>query len=52
MENLTPPSVISHNSAMNGNPKTPQNHHVLARLQRDLDSPSAATRLRAMRALK
>ncbi|KAG4073467.1 hypothetical protein HA402_000691 [Bradysia odoriphaga] len=51
MEHLTPPSIVSHVSAMN--PKTPQNHnHVLARLQRDLDSPSAATRLRAMRALK
>lgn len=49
MEHLTPPSIVSHISAMN--PKTPQNH-MLARLQRDLDSPSAATRLRAMRALK
>lgn len=52
MENLTPPSIVSHISAMNVIPKTPQNYHMLARLQRDLDSPSAATRLRAMRALK
>ncbi len=53
MENLTPPSIASHISAMNVNPKTPQNnHHMLARLQRDLDSPSAATRIRAMRALR
>lgn len=52
MDNLTPPSAVGHISAINANPKTPQNHHVLARLQRDLESPSAAIRLRAMRALK
>ncbi|KAJ6643102.1 Microcephalin [Pseudolycoriella hygida] len=52
MDNLTSPLVMGQCSAINANSKTPQNHHMLARLKRDLDSPSAAVRLRAMKALK